>query len=339
MKVIRFKILFAIILGVWTFSIHGQDLHYSQFYTSPLNLNPSMTGIFNGDTRVGLNLRSQWYTNHLARYRTGSLHADTKIYPKHMRGFWSLGAIFNYDQAGDSRLGLVHFGGSGAYTYPLSRTHFISAGLMLGLAQRRFKTDDLVWDSQWNGDVVDPSLPSGEAFENLARSYVDFSGGVNYQWQKSYRKKLNLGIGAAHLNRPNQSFNAGTTNYPLDMRLAYHALAEWPLLSQLDLLAHVLYQTQGPYKELVYGGYGKLFFNQKRGKEFALLLGLSVRHKDAVIPKVAAEWSMWYAGLSYDVNISDFQRATGKLGGPEFALIYRIVHVRPIRDFKTCPIY
>ncbi len=317
----------------------GQDLHYSQFYTSPLNLNPSMTGIFNGDTRVGLNLRSQWYSNNLARYRTGSIHADTKFYSKKHPGFWSLGAIFNYDKAGDSKLGLVHVGGALAYTFALNTRNFLSGGLMLGLAQRRFRTDDLLWDSQWNGDFVDPSLPSGEVFDKLSRSYVDFSGGVNYQWQKNYRKKFNLGVGIAHLNQPNQSFDAGTSNYPLKPRLAFHSLFEFPLLSQFDLLGHVLYQNQGPYKELVYGGYGKFFINQKRAKEFALLIGLSVRHKDALIPKIAAEWSMWYAGLSYDINISDFDRATEKLGGPEFSLIYRIVHVQPIRDFKVCPIY
>jgi len=338
-KIIRFKLLIVLLLSVFALTLIAQDLHYSQFYTSPLNLNPSMTGIFNGDTRVGVNLRSQWYTNNLARYRTGSLHADTKLYSKRHPGFWSLGAIFNYDKAGDSKLGLVHFGGALAYTYPINYRNFLSGGVMFGLAQRRFRTDDLVWDSQWNGDVVDPSLPSGEAFDKLARSFVDFSAGLNYQWQQSYRKKFNLGVGMAHINRPNQSFDAGTTNYPLERRMAYHAMFEWPLLSQFDILGHVLYQTQGPYKELVYGGYGKFLLNQKRGREFDILLGLSVRHKDAIIPKIAAEWSMWYAGLSYDINISDFERATGKLGGPEFSLIYRIVHVQPIRDFKTCPIY
>ena len=37
-----------------------QDIHFSQFNLAPLNLNPAMTGSFNGDYRFVGNLRNQW---------------------------------------------------------------------------------------------------------------------------------------------------------------------------------------------------------------------------------------------------------------------------------------
>ena len=38
----------------------GQELHFSQFHESPLNLNPANTGHFIGDWRISNNYRRQW---------------------------------------------------------------------------------------------------------------------------------------------------------------------------------------------------------------------------------------------------------------------------------------
>ena len=38
----------------------GQDLHYTQFYNAHVNINPALTGIFNGDTRLSGKFRNQW---------------------------------------------------------------------------------------------------------------------------------------------------------------------------------------------------------------------------------------------------------------------------------------
>jgi len=37
-----------------------QDIHFSQFYFSPLTLNPAQTGFFNGKHRIAANYKSQW---------------------------------------------------------------------------------------------------------------------------------------------------------------------------------------------------------------------------------------------------------------------------------------
>ena len=56
-----FRFLTYIIL---TFSLinyfHSQDIHFSQFNLSPLNLNPSLTGSYNGDYRFTGSHRNQW---------------------------------------------------------------------------------------------------------------------------------------------------------------------------------------------------------------------------------------------------------------------------------------
>src|SRR5215469_6509866 len=39
---------------------HAQDPGFSQFFASPLTLNPALTGKFNGVVRVAGNYRNQW---------------------------------------------------------------------------------------------------------------------------------------------------------------------------------------------------------------------------------------------------------------------------------------
>ena len=89
----------------------------------------------------------------------------------------------------------------------------------------------------------------------------------------------------------------------------------------------------------LFGGYGKFYLSLKRGKEFSLLLGVSARTKDAVIPKLAFQFNNWYGGLSYDINTSPFDLATRGRGGPEFSLIYTYVKSRPLSQLKACPIF
>ena len=45
---------------VLTLGVKAQDPHFSQFFSSPLTLNPAFTGKFNGTWRLAANHRDQW---------------------------------------------------------------------------------------------------------------------------------------------------------------------------------------------------------------------------------------------------------------------------------------
>src|ERR1700760_2898501 len=57
---------------------NAQDIHFSQFFETPLLRNPGLAGIFTGDYRVQGVYRDQWnsFTN---AYRTGSFNAEYKL--------------------------------------------------------------------------------------------------------------------------------------------------------------------------------------------------------------------------------------------------------------------
>src|SRR5688572_14176389 len=52
--------IFTIALIVVAHAAFAQDIHFTQFYASPLTLNPALTGKMNGDYRIAGIYRSQW---------------------------------------------------------------------------------------------------------------------------------------------------------------------------------------------------------------------------------------------------------------------------------------
>ena len=54
-----FFIQLVLLTGIYLFSTEAkcQDAQFSQFYNSPLTMNPSLTGAFNGDNRLLIKLQ------------------------------------------------------------------------------------------------------------------------------------------------------------------------------------------------------------------------------------------------------------------------------------------
>ena len=100
MKKINLMIVFGMLIGSNIFG--QQDVHFSQFYASPLTLNPANAGIFDGDLRMTANYRSQWGTVSKA-YSTMAASVDMPVLKKLKGGMFGFGINFFKDQAGDSK--------------------------------------------------------------------------------------------------------------------------------------------------------------------------------------------------------------------------------------------
>ena len=56
------KILASLCTVFLLVSVKAQDPHFSQFFASPLTLNPAFTGKFDGSWRLAANHRDQWHS-------------------------------------------------------------------------------------------------------------------------------------------------------------------------------------------------------------------------------------------------------------------------------------
>ncbi len=319
----------------------AQDIHYTQAHNSPLNINPALTGIFNQDIRMSAHYRHQWYTVPVS-YMTFSGAFDKKFYrPGNESGFFSGGLLFNYDQAGDSRLSLMQLSVSASYTFILNSQNLFTIGAQVGGADRYFKQDQLNWDNQFDGYMFKPNLSSGENFDAMNVLYLSTGVGINYRWQKSARTKIDIGFASYNFTLPQNDFYGGS-DYDLTARFAGIIQSSFKVAGPLDIMINGLGQFQGPAYEIVPALIGRIYLNQQPGKRFSLDLGVIGRYSgewDAVAPTIGMTVNNLHAELSYDINLSDFSVATNRYGGPELSVQYYITHVKPLDSFKTCPIY
>lgn len=343
----RLILLLALLLPVFTAT--AQDIHFSQFANSPLNLNPGLAGVFGGDMRFVVNYRDQWRTIPVP-YSSFSGSFENKIYwtkGKYDR-YLTGGLLFNHDKQGSIELSSTQIGIPISVTLPLKQNIFLTAGVMPIFGQRAFDTNRLTFDAQWTDSFYDPSADTREdqLFQSTNLKYFDLNAGLNLRFQSvEKRSRLDVGGGLQHINRPTHDFWSSNLIDPgtvkLYNKMSFYTLGLLQLSKTFDVVGQALYQKQGGFQEIVYGAGLRMYLNQKPYREFAIQVGTDYRHRynDAIAPHVEVFWRTWTLGFTYDVNAfgSAIGQLTGDKAGPEIALIYRLYKVKPVR-FKTCPI-
>ena len=168
----------SMVLAIFVMLLHAQlsaqDLHFSQFFNSPLSTNPANTGFIPAaDYRLGAHYRDQW-TSIPVPYKTMSIFADFQFMRDRFRSGWmGLGGMILQDVAGTGNLKSTKAYASVAYHQMLGSTGLLSAGLNLGYAGKQIAADKLTFDNQWNGRFFDGATPSGEIFQNNSIGYFD----------------------------------------------------------------------------------------------------------------------------------------------------------------------
>ncbi|MEL7021673.1 MAG: PorP/SprF family type IX secretion system membrane protein [Bacteroidota bacterium] len=333
--------MLVLVFGSWH-TLHAQDIHFSQFTYAPLNLNPALTGIFDGDMRFMGNYRNQW-KNVPVDYLNFSGAYDMNFYNKNLeRSLFAGGLVFNYDRAGDSHLSTTNLGLSGSYTHQLGEKHFATVGGQLGVHQRAFDLTNLRFDDQFNNESYDPQRPTQEMIINTSTAFMDLSAGLNWHFRTSKRTYFDIGGAAYHLNTPNKSFGNSLVEEELPVRYTLYGMGTFQLVDELDLFVNAAAQWQNPHHETTLGAGINIHLNTRPDHELFVSVGGGIRlndmESDAIIPFFGLQYRMWHFGLSYDINVSEFNVATDRRGGPEFSVNYIITKVKPLKS-KICPIY
>jgi type IX secretion system PorP/SprF family membrane protein len=332
--------------------LRGQDIHFSQWVNSPINLSPGLAGVFGGDGRFVGNFRSQWRSVPVP-YQTFSGSAEGKLY--YHRGQYDRyitgGLMINSDKQGSLQLQSTLVSIPVSLTLPFAKRDFVTLGIMPSFGQRHFNTDNLSFDSQWTGFTYDPSASFREPqlLQSTDLKYFDLDAGLNIRFQaKTKRSRLDVGLGLHHLNRPKQDFwSSKLTNDPGNVRLyiksSYYASSLIQISSNMDLILNAVFEQQGGYRELVYGVGARLHLTKKMYNELALQVGFDRRHRyaDAFIPHIEVLYGTWTLGFTYDINVwfnqPDVRLVTNGRAGPEVSLTYRFYRFKPLPVFKSCP--
>jgi len=335
------RIIFILTALFQCWQINAQDIHFSQFFASPQNLNPSLTGSFDGQYRMVINNRNQWqsFTN---GYRTFSASSDCRIRPLIVPPAWSFGAglLVNSDKAGDGNMGLTQLGISLATHHDITGTgkYIISAGICPSFLQYSIDFSKLTFNSQYNGINYDSNILSNENFAGNSITFFDLSSGINLAALLSAKISLTMGFAANHMLKPQISFN-NDPSVRLNPKYQYHALAMLSFRDDLIIYPSILFATQGKQKEFNWGGMVRIGLKNLYFQ--SLYFGSWNRWNDAIILKTGTDYQNINIGISYDINISKLTKASNGRGGFEFSMAY-IFNMKKEQKplmYKHCPTF
>ena len=311
----------------------AQDVHFSQFYMSPLTLNPALAGALY-DMQAIVNYKDQWQSV-AAPYKTMAASFDMRLTnKKHRKGFWAAGLNVYDDKAGDAQMGLLQINLAAAYHVHLDAYNTLGAGLQGGFVQRSISSGALQWGNQYDGSVYNQSLPSGESVTVAAtRTYIDAGAGVVWAYDNTsglknvtdnHDLKINLGLSVFHPQQSRYSFYNDADK--LFMKYVLHGDARISLPgTSLAVVPAFMYTRQGPAQEIYAGTLIRYKMKQDSkytgfAKGAALSVGGFYRAGDGVAAVLQAEYANYSVGFSYDFNTSPLRTASMVRGGMEITL-------------------
>jgi type IX secretion system PorP/SprF family membrane protein len=340
--------LFTLCLAVLSsVAVQAQDIHFSQFYMSPLNLNPALTGVMNCNNRLVANYRNQWSSVLKQNaYNTYSASYDTKL-PVGRYDYFGVGGTLWGDKAGESEFATLQARLSGSYAKKMGgyrrKAHYLVFGADLGVSQRSINSAALKWPSQNNGQgQYCATCGDEEVIADPNFLFLDMSAGL--LWFSVLDEDNNFYFGGAfsHLNRANQSF--GTANIPLYSKFTFHAGGEFMVGKRFGLVPGVVSFFQGPSFQVNAGNSFKFLLGNSRRYHQAFQLGAWARVAnkletgklvDAFILSTRFDYEQFTIGFSYDINTSSLYTASNGNGAFEFSLVYKICG--PERRGVYCP--
>ncbi len=325
----RFVLFLLVIISG---NIFSQDVHFSQYYNAFQSLNPALTGRTGDVIRMGMLYRNQW-SSISTPYKTYTAFAEGRFTTRRLTRTWFGTGVNAYnDHSGDGTLtnnvAVVSFSVTQGFT-PYN-TFLVSMGFSVGLINRSVDVSNLVFDEQWDGVKFNPDLSSNENFASQSVFAPEFNFGVSVFYEFNNSLQLSAGVSMMHINKPKTSFYDDDNR--IDRKIIFNTTGRIIVNNDLALEPSAFFSIQSGTSEFIFGtnaNYGK--------SEFKTVFGLWCRWGRDIIPAVGLNYRMTNFLLTYDVNISRLNNATGYRGGVEISLIQRFGKRRrryPCSDFK-----
>jgi len=303
--------------------VSAQQLHFSQYFNTPLLVNPANTG-FNPDYdyRIGGNYRNQWASVISNPYQTMNLWGDAQLFTEKIESGWmGIGGTFYKDQAGSGNLTSTQGYASIAYHQMLGNSSLLSLGFNIGAVNKRIDITKLTFDNEWNGQFFDSNTPSGENFARTSLTYFDMQVGLNYALFATEKAFFNVGISAMHLNKPSESFFAASSdvNQTVPVRTTLFLNANFKIEDLWILNPNIYISHSAGSNETLFGMNATRNLSGDGAKQ--LLAGVYYRTNDAIIPMVGYQLNDLKLTVSYDITTSALNGYNNGVGGYEASII------------------
>jgi type IX secretion system PorP/SprF family membrane protein len=311
------KILFIILIAYIPVA-KSQDMHFTQFYSSPLYLNPAYTGA-DVCSRLSATYRNQW-PGISKTYKSYLFSADHYIQKYNL----GIGLLFGNDVAGTGNLRTTIINPLIAYEATLTKKLMLRVGVQPGISIRSINFNNLIF-----GDQIarGGSVPSIET-PTETKTFFDIGAGA-----LAYSKKFWVGASFYHLNKPNETLRGEAEESLLPLKYSAHGGYKYILnqdekeeTKRRSVSAAFHYRGQAEFDQFDIGFYfSQYVFNA--GLWYRGIPGLKAykpgySNNDAVSVIIGIRTDRFNFGYSYDITISKLTNMTH--GAHEISIAYQL---------------
>jgi type IX secretion system PorP/SprF family membrane protein len=281
----------------------AQDPHFSQYFASPMTLNPALTGRDIADWRVVGLFRSQWWGSSISPYNTTAASLEKSFRSnKSGKSVFGMGLSFLSDASNSGLLKNNYFTLGLAYNIALDAqgNDMLGVGLQGTYANRLIDANKFTFQSQFGSMGFQRSTPSGDPISILSSNYFDMNMGVSYA--KKYKTGgYNLGVSIYHASQPTEGV-VNSNTYSISRRISLQTGMYFNLTNLDQIHVSALADYQGENSIYTLGGAYTIRVGDH--DSYNLDLGLWYRVQDAIYPYIALGSKNWNIGISYDVLTS-----------------------------------
>ncbi len=330
----KFILLFALLASIHSSKLLAQDPIFSQFYSSPMTVNPALAGNGDASWRVVGNHRSQWIGQGLDPLITSSLSIDGKLFKQsnNEANYIGGGLMILQDAglAGAYKSNSFHMVVSSHVALDADETNGLSVGLGGSYSNTIIDFNQLSFAQQLSPSGFNRALPTSEPFLANPKPYFSMFAGITYTLNFE-NSSFDFGVAGYRFMKTNKS----ALNDPTQLdppRYNFHADFQTYISERLVLNTNMIYMLESNLHSYTIGfNFGSLLDNSEIPP--ILNTGLWYRGGEAIIPYLGLSYRSLQAGLTYDIPTNNSNSSLSTLKTYELSLIFR----SPNRSSKGIP--
>jgi type IX secretion system PorP/SprF family membrane protein len=318
LSVLSIPLFFSVVLK-------AQDQPFTQYPTTPLLVNPAMTGLVPDDFRLATNRRVQWNNTSAnpAISLTGSFDMSLLKGKLPKGDALGVGIVGLYNISGARDLTNNTIGVSLSYhkAFGKRKLHHLSLGGQAMQVQKHLDFPKLTYETIYLNRINVPANPGAPGAINPVISYADYNVGMLYSGRISKRAALSVGYSQYHISRPVEYFipNDGQTT---SVRNLVFVGSSFDLSNKVNLYANVLYKAQAGAQDIYLSASCGIVLNSYDKGNLTLYVGGLYTYLDALAPSIAFEWNKARIGFSYSSHVARFKSIEQSNGGYEISFVW-----------------
>jgi len=301
------RIIMAATLSLATqHAVRAQDPSFAQFFATPMDINPTLTGMMKSNWRATAHGRDQLLAGNVP-LRTATVGFDGKVFKDKLgdNSTFGLGGTIMTEQGLQGAVKSTYASLSSSYHIVVAEgdvSQQLGMGVGMTYGNRMIDYSKLQFQDQIDGGNSGVFLPSSETALSQMNGYLSANAGLTYSFTTE-KTNIDLGLATYHINTPKRSYQNDESQY-ISRRYVAHANIESSLSDMVTFNGNAVYQNQYGTGYACIGGSFGILLDSDQKKETSFNIGSWYWTKYAIIPYVGFSYRSFQMGLSYDVAIN-----------------------------------